>query len=188
MRILGIAGSLRKASLNRQLLSALASLAPEGCEVEQRDISGIPVYDQDLEDEGMPTAVESLKEACAQSDGLLLVSPEYNQGVPGPLKNAIDWMSRPPADIGRVFRGRPVAITGATPGPNGTRAAQYAWLPTFRGLGLQLWFGGQLYVPGATNALGDSGRFNDEKLEERARQFMSGFADFIRVKSVGQVQ
>ncbi len=180
IRILGINGSLRRESFNRQLLHALAELCPQGVEIEERGIEGIPVYDGDLEKEsGIPDAVESLKVAAASSDALLIVSPEYNQGVPGPLKNAIDWMSRPPADIGKVFRNRPVAITGASAGPNGTRVAQNAWLPIFRGLGLQPWFGGQLYLPRAGDAFDEEGAFNDPDMRDRAEQFVSGFASFV---------
>jgi len=180
VRIVGIVGSLRKASMNRCLLQALADSAPEGSEIVLRGIEGIPVYDQDLEEEqGIPDAVASLKQACMESDGLLIVTPEYNQGVPGPLKNAIDWMSRPPADIARVFRDRPVAICGASAGANGSRAAQYAWLPIFRGLGMQPWFGGQLYLPKGGDAFDDNGKLADPKLAERAEKFVSGFIQFV---------
>lgn len=181
IKLLGIAGSLRRESFNRRLLAALADLAPEGCEIDVRGIEGIPVYDNDVEnEEGIPAAVKALQDASAEADGLILVTPEYNQGVPGPLKNAIDWMSRPPKEIGRVFRGKPIALTGATPGPNGTRAAQYAWLPTFRSLGLQPWFGGQLYLPKAGDAFTDDGRLADPDLQERAEKFVSGFVEFVR--------
>lgn len=179
-RILGIAGSLRKASFNRKLLEALAALAPDGMEIDARGIEGIPVYDGDAEAEsGIPDAVEALKESAAQADGLLIVTPEYNQSLPGPLKNALDWMSRPPKDIAQVFRNKPVAITGASAGPNGTRAAQYAWLPVFRGLGLQPWFGGQLYLPRAGDAFDEKGGFNDPDMQDRAEKFVSGFASFV---------
>lgn len=179
-RILGIAGSLRRDSFNRKLLKTLSTLAPDGVEIEVRGIEGIPVYDGDVEaDDGIPAAVTSLQDASEQADGLLLVTPEYNQGVPGPLKNAIDWMSRPPKEIGRVFRGKPIALTGASAGPGGSRVAQYAWLPTFRGLGLQLWFGGQLYLPKAGQAFDDDGRLTDPDMRERAEQFVSGFVEFV---------
>ena len=80
----------------------------------------------------MPPAVERLKNRIAQADGLLIVTPEYNNSVPGVLKNAIDWLSRPGDDIARVFRGRPVAIMGATTGVGGTGLSQAAWLPVLR--------------------------------------------------------
>lgn len=180
IRLLGIAGSLRGKSFNRRLLEALSRSTPEGCELSVRGLEGVPVYDQDVEtEEGIPPAVTTLKEALADADGLVLVSPEYNQGVPGPLKNAIDWMSRPPADIARVFRGKPVALAGASAGPNGTRAAQYAWLPTLRGLSMQPWFGGQLYLPRGGDAFTEEGELADEKMADRAREFVSGFARFV---------
>lgn len=186
IKLLGIAGSLRRESFNRRLLAALADMAPEDCGIDVRGIEGIPVYDNDVENnEGIPDSVKALQDASAEADGLILVSPEYNQGVPGPLKNAIDWMSRPPKEIGRVFRGKPVALTGASAGPNGTRAAQYAWLPTFRGLGLQPWFGGQLYLPRAGDAFTDDGRLADEKMRERAAEFVSGFVEFVKKNREG---
>jgi NAD(P)H-dependent FMN reductase len=96
MRIVGIAGSLRAGSYNAALLRAAAEVAPEGVEIDVRTIRGVPVYDADLEAaEGIPEAVTALKEAVAAADGLLLATPEYNNGIPGAFKNAIDWMSRP---------------------------------------------------------------------------------------------
>src|SRR5690606_13011603 len=91
-------------------------------------------------------AVATLKEEIAAADGLLVVTPEYNNSIPGVLKNAIDWLSRPAADIARVFGGRPVALIGASPGGFGTLLSQTAWLPVFKTLGAQLWSGGKLMV------------------------------------------
>jgi NAD(P)H-dependent FMN reductase len=141
--------------------------------------AGIPLYDGDLEKaEGIPEPVEALKKRVTESDGLLLVTPEYNQGVPGVMKNAIDWLSRPPADIGRVFGGRLVAICGATPGRAGTRSAQHALLPTLRALGTQVWSGKTLYVSGASSVLDDQGRVIDEDMEKRLGEFIAGFCRF----------
>ena len=111
--IVGICGSLRRGSYNAMLLRAAVELAPEGTSVEAGSIRDIPLYDGDLEaQQGVPAAVQHLKYQIAAADGLLLVTPEYNNSIPGVIKNAIDWLSRPPADIPRVFRGRPVAILG----------------------------------------------------------------------------
>src|SRR5262245_65484963 len=99
-RIVGIAGSLRKASFNVALLRAARELAPAGTEIEIASIAGIPLYDGDLESEkGIPDTVTALKERIKSADGLLLATPEYNNSMPGVLKNAIDWLSRPPKDI-----------------------------------------------------------------------------------------
>ncbi len=107
----------------------------------------MPLYDGDLEaEEGLPDAVVGLKAAVAAADGLLLVTPEYNNGIPGVFKNAVDWMSRPPADIPAVFGGKPVGLIGASPGGFGTVLSQTAWLPVLRTLGCELWSGGRLMV------------------------------------------
>ena len=118
--ILGIAGSLRQNSFNAALLRAAAAAAPAGCTVDIASIRDIPLYDGDAEAAaGVPDVVETLKDRVAAADGLLLVTPEYNNSIPGVFKNAIDWLSRPPQDIPRVFGGRPVALMGATPGGMG---------------------------------------------------------------------
>src|SRR5262245_16330840 len=129
MRIVGIAGSLRKASFNSSLLRAAVEECPAGVELEIESIRGIPLYDGDVEaGQGLPPRVVELKEKVAAADALLLVTPEYNNSIPGPFKNAIDWMSRPASDIDRVFGGRPVGMIGASPGRQGTLLSQTAWL------------------------------------------------------------
>jgi len=119
-----------------------------------RRTHGIPLYDGDgdgdgdgdAEVEGIPQSVAELKDAVAGADGVLLATPEYNYGVPGVFKNAIDWMSRPPADSKRVFGGRVVALMGASPGALGTALSQNAWLSVLRTLGTEFWSGGRLFV------------------------------------------
>ena len=179
VRIIGIAGSLRKVSFNAALLRAAAALAPAGIEVEIASIAGIPLYDGDLESElGIPEPVTVLKDKIAGADGLLLVTPEYNASMPGVLKNAVDWLSRPPKDTARVFGDRPVAITGATPGMGGTRLAQAAWLPVFRNLGARVYVGKQLYVAGAAQAFDAEGVLIDDTVRTLLTEFMAGFASF----------
>jgi len=181
--ILGISGSLRRGSYNAALLRALRELAPESVTFEEASIRGIPIYDGDVEAEtGIPEPVRALKDRIASVDGLLLVTPEYNNSLPGPFKNAIDWMSRPPSDIPRVFGGRAVALCGATLGPGGTHLAQIAWLPVLRVLGVRPWLGRVLGVPTASKAFDESGALVDEKLRERARAFIAGFAEFAGSK------
>jgi NAD(P)H-dependent FMN reductase len=178
--IIGLAGSLRSGSFNGMLLREAAALAPAGLRVEAATIAGIPLYDGDEEAaHGIPAVVAALKDRIAAADGLLLVSPEYNSSIPGPMKNAIDWLSRPAADIPRVFGGKPVALMGATPGPAGTRMAQAAWLPVLRTLGTQPWFGAQLYVAGAGKVFDADGRMTDEAMRRRLADFMAGFAAFV---------
>src|SRR5258706_9079742 len=151
-RIIGISGSLRARSLNTALLRAAAGLTPVGTTIEIESIKGIPLYDGDLEaSSGLPAAVVALKDRIAAADGLLLVTPEYNNSIPGVFKNAIDWLSRPDTDIARVFRGRPVAIMGASPGRFGTTLSQAVWLPVIRTLGMRPWFDERLLVFEARN-------------------------------------
>ncbi|MGA3007361.1 MAG: NADPH-dependent FMN reductase, partial [Opitutaceae bacterium] len=115
--LIGLSGSLRKGSFNTALLNAAAGLMPEGARLEVKSIHGIPLYNGDDEAaRGIPSPVQELKAAIAAADGLLLATPEYNHSIPGVFKNAIDWLSRPSADIPKVFGGKPVALIGASPG------------------------------------------------------------------------
>lgn len=117
---------------------------PEGATLDADGIDGISLYDGDEEvATGIPPAVAALKRKLLSADGLLLVTPEYNNSIPGPFKNAIDWMSRPPDEAAQHFKGRPVAVIGASPGGFGTALAQNAWLPVLRTLGMRPWFGGR---------------------------------------------
>lgn len=178
-KILGLPGSLRRGSYNAALLQAAAELAPSGVSVELGSISGIPLYNADVEQsEGIPDAVEALKSRIRAADALLLATPEYNNAIPGVFKNAIDWLSRPPADIPAVFGGRPVAIIGASPGGFGTLLAQSAWLPVLRTLRMRPWFEGRLQVSRAGNVFDNKGRLIDEQVRDQLREFIEGFARF----------
>jgi chromate reductase len=119
---LGIAGSFRRLSFNRGLIRAAVELAPAGITVVAYDFSDVPLFDADVEAEGDPEPVGRFKQAIADADGLLIATPEYNHCIPGVLKNAIDWASRPRR--ASVLTDKPVAIMGATPGPGGTARAQ----------------------------------------------------------------
>jgi NAD(P)H-dependent FMN reductase len=178
--ILGLPGSLRRGSYNAALLRAAAEVSPDATQVHVASIAGIPLYDGDLErDHGIPPVVSALKDRIARADALLLVTPEYNNGIPGVFKNAIDWLSRPPKDIRRVFGDKPVGLMGATPGRGGTRLAQLAWLPVFRTLGMRPWFGKQLHVGGAAEAFSEEGRLVDDKIRELLTEYIDGFARFV---------
>ena len=116
-------------------------------------------------------------------EGLLLVTPEYNNGIPGVFKNAIDWLSRPPADTAKVFKNRPVAVIGASPGGFGTILAQNAWLPVLRTLGTRPYFGGRLVMSHAHRAFNDEGGMTDAVTKDRLRDFMRGFVEFTQQNS-----
>jgi len=179
LTIIGFSGSLRRASFNAMLLRAAAELAPAGTTIAIESIREIPLYDADVEaSTGVPAPVQALKDKIAAAGGLLIATPEYNNSIPGVAKNAIDWLSRPAADIPRVFGNRPVVVMGATPGPNNTLLAQAAWLPVLRTLGTAYWSGGRMIVGGAGKLFDADGRLTDEPTRERLKKFVEGFAAF----------
>jgi NAD(P)H-dependent FMN reductase len=179
-RILGISGSLRRASYNSALLRAATRLMPPEATLEVGSIRGIPLFDGDVEAQGIPATVSQLKEAIIAADGVLLVTPEYNNSIPGVFKNAIDWLSRPSADIKRVFAAKPFAVIGASPGGYGTTLSQSAWLPVLRTLGTHAWFGGRLMVSRAGGLFDESGALKDATLEEQLKQYLAGYVSFVR--------
>src|SRR5438552_14505559 len=143
--LVGISGSVRSGSFNAALLRVAAAECPPEAVIRIESIAGILLYNGDEEAaHGVPAGVARLKDAIAAADGLLLVTPEYNNSIPGVAKNAIDWLSRPPSDVPRIFNGRPVAIMGTSPGRFGTLLSQTAWLPVVRTLGMRPWYGSPL--------------------------------------------
>jgi NAD(P)H-dependent FMN reductase len=178
VKILAISGSLRRQSYNTTLLHAIQTLAIPGITLEIATLHGIPLYDGDLEEkEGIPQAVSALKERIIACDGLLLATPEYNNGIPGVFKNAIDWLSRTDSD--RIFSGRTVALIGASPGGFGTILSQNAWLPVLRTLKTNYWTGGRLMVSRAHTQFDEQGGLKDENLRKQVREFVEGFAGFV---------
>jgi len=178
--IVGIAGSLRRGSCNAALLREAVALAPPGLAIEVASIREIPLYDGDLEvAHGVPAPVRALQDRIAAADGLLLVTPEYNNSLPGVFKNAIDWLSRPPAEIPRVFGGKPVALMGATPGMGGTSLAHAAWLPVLRTLGTLMWSGPRVYVSNAAKVFGPDGRIVDDKVRATVARAVAELARFV---------
>jgi len=177
--ILGISGSLRRQSFNTALLRTAAGLMPSGSVLDVRTLHGVPLYNGDDEAEhGIPPAVATLKDAIVGADGVILATPEYNNSIPGVFKNGIDWLSRPPADIKRVFGGRPVGVMGASPGQFGTVVSQVAWLPVLRTLGTNFWTGGRLVVLRAGKVFDADGTMIDDAIKQQLQDFVAGFVAF----------
>ena len=179
IKLLGISGSLRAQSYNTALLRAAQAQAGDGFTLDAATLHGIPLYDGDAEHrDGPPTAVVELKERIVASDGVLLVTPEYNNGVPGVFKNGIDWLSRPASGIPQLFGGKPFALIGASPGGFGTILSQNHWLPVLKTLGVDLWAGSRLYVSRAGQAFDANGTLVDDKVRAQLAEFVRGFAGF----------
>lgn len=183
MKIIALSGALRRASYNTALLRAAADLAPEGVSIELRTLHGIPLYDGDVEAEGMPPAVTELREAIRAADALLIGTPEYNNSIPGVLKNGLDWLSRPSGEGGKLFGGKPTALVGATPGGFGTVQSQDALLSVLRAFGNDFWMGGRLMVSRAGTVFDADGRLADDKVRAQLQQFVQGFVDFVAKRS-----
>ena len=162
IRIVAFAGSLRRASFNRGLIRAAAASAPPGVAIEILDLRPIPMYDQDVEDAGEPPEVVAFKAAIRAADALLVATPEYNHGVPGVLKNAIDWASRP--RITSPLRDKPIAITGASPGNGMTARAQAQLRETFVFTGACVMPQPELLVGTAASRFDDDGNLTDPEV------------------------
>lgn len=182
--VCGIAGSLRTGSLNRALLRAARELAPAGMEIRIFDgMADIPLYNQDVEATGDPEPVQALKRAIGEADALLVVTPEYNHGVPGVLKNAIDWASRPPR--GSVLAGKPAAILGASPGVTGTARAQSQLRQAFVFTNTPVLPQPEILVYRAHEKFDADGRLTDEKTREFVGKLLHELADWTRRLSRG---
>jgi NAD(P)H-dependent FMN reductase len=179
--LLGLSGSLRRHSFNTGLLRAAAEEMPDGARLEIGSIADVPLYNGDVEADGIPASVARLKQQAAAANGLLLVTPEYNNGIPGVFKNVIDWMSRPSSDIARLFGGKPVGVIGTSPGRFGTLSAQTAWLPVLRTLEADHWSGGRLIVSEAGKLFDpSSGDLMDGSTKARLSTYLAGFVAHIR--------
>ena len=174
MKVLGISGSLRRASFNTALLRAAVELAPEGVTVEVASIADIPLYNEDLRQEsGYPAAVTVFRAAIATADALLIVSPEYNFTIPGVLKNAIDWASRPPD---QPFAGKPVALMSASNGLLGGARAQYHLRQTFVFLDMHPLNKPEVFVSRASEKFDENGNLTDEPTRQHVRALLESLA------------
>ncbi len=175
MKFLAVAGSLRKGSYNKALARNAKDLAPDGVEVEIFDLEGIPPFNQDLEDDP-PEKVIEFKEKIRSSDALLICTPEYNYSIPGVLKNAIDWASRPFDD--NPFDGKPAAIIGASTGTMGTSRAQYHLRQVCVGLGMYALVYPEIFVPAAEKKFDSAGRIVDDKLRAKLVEMLESLRDW----------
>ena len=170
MKILAIPGSLRDGSYNRLLIHAAEELAPEGVEIQTFEIDDLPLYNQDEDTSDEPEPVAALRQQIREADGLLLSTPEYNYSVPGVLKNAIDWASRPYGNA--PLTGKPVAIMGASTGMSGTMRAQLAWRPVFLFTDSPMVGKPEVYVAQAGQKFDREGRLIDETARKLIRQLI----------------
>jgi chromate reductase, NAD(P)H dehydrogenase (quinone) len=177
--VCAIAGSLRRASYNRALLRAAQELAPDGMEIRIFDLLDVPLYNEDVEAQGDPEPVRALKAAIGEADALLIATPEYNHGVPGVLKNAIDWASRPPR--GAVLAGKPAAIFGASPGVTGTARAQTQLRASFVFTQTPALLQPEILVYRAHEKFDAQGRLTDEKTREFVARLLRELADWTRL-------
>lgn len=171
MRIVGICGSLRNTSYNRGLLDAAQQVLPEGVTLELGELREIPLFDQDLEAAGDPAAVAALKARISQADAVLIATPEYDWGVPGVLKNALDWLSRP---AGRsVLKQKPVAMMGASDGPWGTTRAQLQLRQTLVYMDALTLPSPWVYVALAKEKFDASGTLTDERTRQQVKELVA---------------
>jgi chromate reductase len=174
MKVLGICGSLRKGSYNSALLRAAIELAPPGMKIERAELSDLPLYDEDLRENGDPRPVERFRREVAEADAILFVTPEYNYSVPGVLKNALDWASRPPRP---PFEGKPAAIAGASPGRIGTARAQYHLRQMCVFLDVHVLNRPEVMVTHAARIF-DDGRLTDDETRGRVRELLEALRDW----------
>ncbi len=175
--VLAICGSLRKASFNKSLLRTAIELKPAGMTIEVADIASIPLYNEDVRAEGYPPPVERLRRQIAAADALLFVTPEYNYSMPGVLKNAIDWASRPPD---QPFAGKPAAIMGASAGLGGTMRAQYDLRRSCVFLDMRPINKPEVFVASAGQKFDSEGRFNDETGRGLVRDLLVALESWTR--------
>jgi len=176
MKIIGISGSLRKASYNTALLRTLISLQPQGMEIEPIRLNGIPVYDGDDEKAtGKPAAILELDQKIRASDGVIVVTPEYNFSIPGGLKNATDWLSRGASPL----KGKRIGIMGASDGPIGTARSQYHLRQTLQAHEAIVMPRPEIFVSTAHEKFNAQGNLTDEATLKRLGKWLKAFADWV---------
>ncbi len=177
MHFLGISGSLRQQSFNTAALRACQQALPAGLTMTLADISTVPLYNDDVYRQGFPDVVQQLREQVRGADALVIATPEYNYSIPGVLKNAIDWISRPPA---QPFDGKPIALLGATPGGLGTARSQYHLRQVFIGLNGRLLNRPEVFISGAPDKFDDQGRLSDAGTVANLGKMLEALAGWAR--------
>lgn len=183
-KIVGISGSLRRGSLNTAALRAARQLSPSGMQIEIVSIASIPLYDGDLDRDGGPPAVKELKEQIAAADGLLLATPEYNYSIPGVLKNALDWASRPA--YRSVLAGKPAAIIGASPSSVGTARAQRELRQVLFGTLSEVYPFPEVLIGEASKKFDDDGVLTDQRTREVLSKMLAGYDAWLGRRGMGR--
>lgn len=184
LKILGFAGSLRKNSYNRAALRVAQALAPADVKMDIFDLNGIPMFNED--DEASPSKiVVEFREKISAADAILIATPEYNYSIPGVLKNAIDWGSRPYGQV--ALSGKPVAIMGASMGMLGTARAQYHLRQSFVFLNMYVLNQPEVMIPFAAKAFDAQGNFTDDKTRDKIKELVSALADWTRKLRAGSI-
>jgi chromate reductase, NAD(P)H dehydrogenase (quinone) len=184
LRVVGIAGSLRRASYNRALLCAAQQLAPPSLRIDIEELDDIPLFNADLDAVSPPEGVTRLRQAVQTADGLLLVTPEYNHGVPGVMKNAIDWLSQPLRQS--VLDGKPTALMGASTGLAGTARGQAQLRQAFVLTNTPAMLRPEVLVGRAQDRFDATGRLTDEGTRVFVGSFLEQFAIWIRQQRRGR--
>jgi chromate reductase len=184
MKVLGVSGSLRKASFNTAALRAAQGLAPQGMTIDIAEIGDMPLYNEDVKAAGFPAPAERFRSQIMAADALLFVSPEYNFSVPGGLKNAIDWASRPP---NQPFAEKPAAIMGASGGPLGTARGQYHLRQVLYGLNVFLVNKPEVFIGNAASKFDEAGNLIDETTKDFIRKLLESLAAWTERLKAGRV-
>ncbi len=180
IKVLGFAGSLRRYSFNKALLRAAVQLAPKNVIIEMFDLEGIPPFNQDMEKQP-PQKVKEFKTRIREADAILIATPEYNYSIPGVLKNAIDWASRPYTD--NAFEGKPVAMMGASIGMLGTSRAQYHLRQSFVFLNMHPINRPEVFVAYAQEKFDENGNLKDEKTQQQIAKLIESLVSWtIKLK------
>ncbi len=183
MHFLGISGSLRRQSLNTAALRACTQLLPPGVTMALADISAIPLYDEEIREQGLPAGVQTLREQILKADAILIATPEYNYSIPGVLKNAIDWASRPPS---QPFEGKPIALISASPGGFGGARAQYHLRQVFIYLNGLMLNRPEAMISAAHTKFDAQGNLTDSAAADQLKALLAALADWARLVAAGQ--